>query len=75
MTLRTRKHVGTVRVTMDFRLMRNHSDTAFELEIRNDDEEYEILLAGHGMNSIHDQLTIKFVHAGIDNFTIEVIKS
>ncbi len=66
------KQVGTVKVTLNFRVMRNEKDSAFELMAPDDDE---VVMVAGGLNEIRDLLAEKFVDAGIHNFEVEVKQS
>ena len=68
--MQEKKQVGTVTVSVEYRLMRNEFDNGYVLmEVGNDDA----LLVGDTLNSIRDRLTTELVDVGApENFTIEV---
>ena len=68
-----RKKVGTVVVTLTFELWRNEKEMAFELCSENGHVE----LAGHGLNSVRDQIVEELISVGAPEscFAVEIIKS
>ena len=68
--MQEKKQVGTVTVSVEYRLMRNEFDNGYVLmEVGNDD----VLLVGDTLNSIRDRLTTELVDVGApENFKIEV---
>ena len=68
--MQEKKQVGTVTVSVEYRLMRNEFDNGYVLmEVGNDD----VLLVGDTLNSIRDRLTTELVDVGApENFAIEV---
>ena len=65
-----KKQVGTVTLSVEYRLMRNEYDNGYELmEVGND----EVLLTGDNLNSIRDRFTTELIDVGAPgNFKIEV---
>jgi len=55
-----REKVGTVKITLNFELWRNEKAMAFELCSENGHVE----LAGHGLNSVRDQIVEQLIDAG-----------
>jgi len=68
-----RKKVGTVKITLDFDLWRNETAMAYELCSENGHVE----LAGHGLNSVRDQIVEQMIEAGAPAscFRVEITKS
>lgn len=68
--MQEKKQVGTVTVTVEYRLMRNEFDNGYELmEFDNND----VLLVGDNLNSIRDRLTTELVDAEAPkNFKLEI---
>lgn len=65
-----KKQVGTVTLTVVYRLMRNEYDNGYELlEVGND----EVLIVGDTLNSLRDRLTTELVDVGApENFKVEI---
>ncbi len=68
-----RKKVGTVCIDLKFELWRNETAMAFELVSENGHVE----LAGHGLNSVRDQIVEQLIDAGAPEscFRVEITKS
>ncbi len=73
MTIEKRKQVGTVKITLNFELWRNEKEMAYELCTENG----KVELAGHGLNSVRDQIVEQMIDAGAPAscFTVEITKS
>ena len=68
--MQEKKQVGTVTVSVEYRLMRNEFDNGYVLmEVGNDD----VLIVGDTLNSIRDRLTSELVDADAPgNFKLEI---
>lgn len=65
-----KKEVGTVTVTVPYRLIRNEYDNGYELMERGNDE---VLLVGDTLNKLRDRLTTELIDAGApEGFAIEI---
>lgn len=68
--MQEKKQVGTVTVSVEYRLMRNEYDNGYELMEAGKDD---VLLVGDTLNSVRDRLTTELVDVGApENFKIEV---
>jgi hypothetical protein len=67
-----RREVGSVVITLNFELWRNETAMAFELV----SESGEVELAGHGLNSVRDQIVEQLIDAGAPAscFKVEINK-
>ena len=68
-----RQKVGTVVITLNFELWRNEKEMAYELCSENGHVE----LAGHGLNSVRDQIVEQLIEAGAPEscFKVEIVNS
>ena len=67
-----RRPVGTVKITLDFELWRNDKEMSYELC-----SEYgHVELAGHGLNSVRDQIVEQLIEAGAPEscFRVEIFR-
>jgi hypothetical protein len=67
-----RKKVGTVVITLTFELWRNEKEMAYELCTENG----KVELAGHGLNSVREQIVEQIIEAGAPAscFKVEITK-
>ena len=68
--MKPKKQVGTVTLTVEYRLMRNEYDNGYELMEQGNDD---VLLVGDTLNSIRDRLVTELVDVGApEGFAIHI---
>ncbi len=59
--MQPKKQVGTVTLTVEYRLMRNEYDNGYELMEQGNDD---VLIVGDNLNSIRDRLVTELIDVG-----------